>query len=183
MYIKRENLFEKLMTTSNIHIFEDFLRYKMITSNNKLNKNEILILSRILWGRILNSTKDTNKMLDSRHSKAQMITILCLFFYLFRPKSNKNEDLFNLLIYHLNKINEYLISCDFNLLSLINQKHYIYCNKWKKYCDMILSNNKYPISNNINSISMILNKPVIKEINVNKRTSEYLESLNVSDFF
>lgn len=182
MYTKRGNLFEKLMSTRNIHIFEDFLRHKMITSSDELDKNEILVLSRILWGRILNSTKDTTKMLDSRHSKAQMITILCLFFYLFRPKSEKNKDLLNLLIYHLNKINEYLVSCDFDSLSSINQKYYIYCNKWTKYCDIILNNNKYPMSNNINSVSMILNKPIIEQIDINKKISDYLESLNVNDF-
>lgn len=186
MYTKDSNVLEKFLTTLKIHTFEDFLRYKMIR-NYDLNIDEIIILSRILWGRIINS-EQYGKILDSRHSKAQMVTVLCLFFYLFRQKNytitNNFKELNKLLIYHLSKIQDYLISCDTTNLSELNNKYYFYCTKWTNYCGFIISN-KYKsddIFERMNKLKLILNMPKINKINFNMELKIFMLELTVDDF-
>jgi hypothetical protein len=186
MYSKESNILERFLTTLKIHNFEDFIRYKMIR-NYDLNIEEIIILSRILWGRIINS-EQFGKILDSRHSKAQMVTVLCLFFYLYRQKnytiSNDFKELNKLLIYHLSKIQDYLVSYNTNNLKDLNQKYYFYCIKWTNYCGYIISNKckNYDIFKKMNTLKLILNIPKINKININIELKIFISELNVDDF-
>lgn len=186
MYSKESNVLEKFLTTIKIHKFEDFIRHKMIR-NYDLNTSEIIILSRILWGRIINSSQ-YEKILDSRHSKAQMVTVLCLFFYLYRQKnytiSNDFKELNKLLIYHLSKIQDYLISYNTNNLTETNKKYYFYCTKWTYYCGYIISKKikNYDIFEKMNNLKLILNMPQIDKIYINLELKIFISELNVDDF-
>ena len=85
-YKKSENIyFENFLKPEIIHKIEDFLRVKLL-SGKRISYIEAVIYARILWGRLLNSTKSLTKKLDPRHSKAQMMSLICLFFNLIQCK-------------------------------------------------------------------------------------------------
>jgi hypothetical protein len=135
-YKDNKNLFlEDFFTNKNIlHRLEDYIRYYLL-NNNKIHHFHKIFLSRIMYGRIVNSKKNKNiGKLDACHAKAQMITCLCIAFYLLNnDKNNKNDndDLFKLLNYHIQKIEEYI--AEYNDTELYNIKynnHFIYCKKW-----------------------------------------------------
>jgi hypothetical protein len=113
-----------------LHRLEDYIRYYLLNNNNKVHHFHKIFLSRIMYGRIINSKKNKNiGKLDACHAKAQMITCLCIAFYLLNK--DKDDDLFKLLNYHIQKIEEYI--AEYNDTELYNIKynnHFIYCKKW-----------------------------------------------------
>ena len=135
-YKDNRNLFlEDFFKSKNIlHSIEDYIRYYLL-NNNKIHHFHKIFLSRIMYGRIINSKKNKNiGKLDACHAKAQMITCLCIAFYLLNNDNNDkndNSDLFKLLNYHIQKIEEYI--AEYNDTELYNIKynnHFIYCKKW-----------------------------------------------------
>ena len=141
MYIKTNNPLEQvLINSSKLHEIEDYIRHKLIKSNQIMSHDELILLSRILWGRILNSSKCSDRKLDARHSKAQMITILCLSLYVNRHISLiKKNNLYNLLSYHISKIEEYINS---NNNKQYDKYYYEYCKKYVIFCKYILNINQ-----------------------------------------
>jgi hypothetical protein len=187
MYEKNNNLFEKNLNSKSIHYYEDYIRAKLL-SNKKINKIEIIILARILWGRLTNSCKCLSGKLDSRHSKAQMITLLCIVYYLSREIYNSkkilSKDLYKLYNYHCHKIDEYLKTNSIDILDEKNKKYYIFCSKSKEYCQKILNIN---ITESIliekkNKILLTINIPEIDKIELNNKILTYIKNLKIDDF-
>ena len=187
MYVKNNNLLEKNLNSKSIHYYEDYLRSKLL-SNEKINNVEIIILARILWGRLTNSSKCLSGKLDSRHSKAQMITLLCIAFYVSKEiyyfKKILSYDLYKLFNFHYSKIDEYLKTNTIELLEEKNKKYYNFCLKSKEHCKTILNIN---IDENIltekkNKILLTINIPEIDKIEVNNKLLTYLKKLKIDDF-
>lgn len=132
-----------------IHNMEDIIRSLLVYSNLK-NGNTIprifkILLARILWGRIRNSKKNcVQGILDSSHSKAQMITLLTIAYYLRIKNINKlnnksdvdvvdyDDDLYILLNYHIEKMDNFIekTSDDMNNRFINNINSYYYCCEW-----------------------------------------------------
>ena len=112
-----------------LHRLEDYIR-NFLLNNNKVHHFHKIFLSRIMYGRIINSKKNKNiGKLDACHAKAQMITCLCIAFYLLNK--DKDDDLFKLLNYHIQKIEEYIAEySDAELYNIKYNNHFIYCKKW-----------------------------------------------------
>lgn len=112
IYSRSNNILEIfLKNKGNLHNIEDYLREKLFYKNEYLSHIETIFLARILYGRIINSN-EVDQKLDARHSKAQIITVTCLAFYLYKNKNILNKiietELYNLLYYHVILIEQYL---------------------------------------------------------------------------
>lgn len=112
LYNRTNNILEIfLKNKANLHNIEDYLREKLFYKNEYLSHVETIFLARILYGRLINSN-GIDKKLDARHSKAQIITVTCLAFYLYKNnsllKKNIETELYNLLEFHVILIDEYV---------------------------------------------------------------------------
>ena len=170
MYSKNNSsLLEKLLSSEAIHCFEDYLRDKLI-SDDRINQTETIILARILWGRLTNSTKCLSGKLDSRHSKAQMITLLCISYYISQEiiyfKKVLSTDLYKLYIFHINKIDEYITVNSGIFLNETNKRYHNFCIKSRELCDDFFSVNITGdfLSKHKNRLLMILCNPKINKI-------------------
>jgi len=187
MYFKSNNLFEKLLNSEAIHCFEDYLRSKLI-SDDRINQTETIILARILWGRLINSTKCLSGKLDSRHSKAQMITLLCISYYisqeLFFFKRVLSTDLYKLYIFHINKIDEYILVNSSIFLNETNKRYHSFCIKSRELCDDLLNNNikENTLSDHKNKLLTILCNPKINKIHIDRRSFNFIRTLKIDDF-
>ena len=187
MYEKNNNLFEKNLNTKSIHYYEDYIRAKLL-SNEKINKIEIIILARILWGRLINSSKCLSGKLDSRHSKAQMITLLCIAYYLSREiynlKKILSNDLYKLYIFYCHKIDEYLKTTSIDILQEKNKQYYNFCLKSKEYCQTILNINitESTLIEKKKKILLTINIPEIDKIELNNKILSYIKKLRIDDF-
>ena len=193
VYIKNKNnpLEQFLKTTETLHDIEDYLRDKLLSSEYKLTYDETLILARILWGRISNSNKELNRILDPRHAKAQMITIVCIVFYLYYQKIPntilyKNK-LYILFSYHMLKI-EKCISNWYNIEELPNysNNYFDYCQKWKDFCNTVLHQKSYDL-NNINKEHNNMRLSVYRYNNksrfiIDDKLSTFLLKIKIDDF-
>jgi len=187
MYEINNNLFEKNLNSKSIHYYEDYIRAKLL-SNEKINKIEIIILARILWGRLINSYKCLSGKLDSRHSKAQMITLLCIAYNLSRDiyifKKILSYDLYKLYDFHCHKIDEYLKTNSIDILEEKNKKYYNFCLKSKEYCQKILNINinESTLIEKKNIILLNINIPKIDKIELNNKILTYIKKLKIDDF-
>ena len=190
MYEKNNNLFEKNLNTKSIHYYEDYIRAKLL-SNEKINKIEIIILARILWGRLTNSSKCLSGKLDSRHSKAQMITLLCIAYYLSRDIYNFKKilsyDLYKLYDFHCHKIDEYLKINSIDILEEKNKQYYKFCLKSKEYCQTILNINitESTLIEKKNILLFNINIPEIDKIDkieLDNKILKYIKKLKIDDF-
>jgi hypothetical protein len=187
------NLLEKFLGKSeNLHLIEDFLRDKLLTGKVQLFWYEILIIARILWGRVQNSTVNGGGKLDARHSKAQMITLLCISFYLTKysnlPYSQDVENLHTLLKYHLDIIISYVSYTDSLSQDYIqNYQYYQFCKKWVFFCDALMKNtisSETDIVKKHQSIALTVCGQTHSNFQITMNTSltKYLKSLRVNDF-
>jgi len=178
-YKDNKNLFleDFFKNKSLLHRLEDYIRYYLL-NNKKIHHFHKIFLSRIMYGRIINSKKNKNiGKLDACHAKAQMITCLCIAFYLLNK--DNDEDLFKLLNYHIQKIEEYI--AEYNDTELYNIKynnHFIYCKKWIDF---------HKIKDKYNEIKL---KSIVKykddDDNIfkldNNKLNHILEKYNVESF-
>ena len=187
------NLLEKFLGKSeNLHLIEDFLRDKLLTGKVQLFWYEILIVARILWGRVQNSTVNGGGKLDARHSKAQMITLLCISFYLTKysnvPHSQDVKNLHSLLKYHLDIIIKYVsYTNSLNQDYIENYQYYQFCKKWVFFCDALMKNtvnSETEIVKKHESIALTVCCQTLKnfKMQINVRLTKYLKSLDVSHF-
>ena len=137
------NVLEKFLDEKT-HDIEDYLRSKCF-KNQKITELEIILISRILYGRIINSKNSNYGKLDARHAKAQIITVICLVFYLCRHynklKDSDKNDIVHIIYHHLRKIDD--IINDNNVLrfdKIKNQNYYEYCKNWKNLCLYFIEN-------------------------------------------
>jgi hypothetical protein len=179
-YKDNKNLFleDFFKNKSVLHRLEDYIRYYLLNNNKKIHHFHKIFLSRIMYGRIINSKKNKNiGKLDACHAKAQMITCLCIAFYLLNK--DNDEDLFKLLNYHIQKIEEYI--AEYNDTELYNIKynnHFIYCKKWIDF---------HKIKDKYNEIKL---KSIVKykddDDNIfkldNNKLNHILEKYNVESF-
>lgn len=108
---QHDSLEQIINNSDKLHRTEDLIRYTLI-NNCKINDKLIVLLARILWGRVNNSIRVNNGILDKPHIKAQLITVLCIAFYIDKySKQNINNInkieliyLYKLYIYHINII-------------------------------------------------------------------------------
>lgn len=192
-YKKNNNLLEKFLGTSkNLHLIEDFLRDKLLTGKVPLLWYEVLILARILWGRVKNSTVDGGGKLDARHSKAQMITLLCISFYLTKysgvPHSQDVKNLHSLLKYHLDIIVNYVSDTEsLKRDSIENYQYYLFCKRWVFFCDALMKNmisSETDIVKKHESIALTVCGQTHSNFQITMNTSltKYLKNLRVNDF-
>ena len=187
MYQKNNNLFEKILTSKNIHDIEDYLRSKLLSSN-EIKNTEIIILARILWGRLINSSKCISGKLDSRHSKAQMITLLCIAFYIsyeiYSFKKIISYDLYKLYQFHFSKIEDYIKSISIDILDEKDKKYYKFCFKSIEYCYSLLNIDitQNILNENKAKILLIINVPTIYKIEINNKILSYIKKLKIDDF-
>ena len=187
MYCKSNNLFEKILNSEAIHCFEDYLRAKLLSSD-RINRTETIILARILWGRLTNSTKCLSGKLDSRHSKAQVITLLCISYYisqeLFYFKRVISTDLYKLYIFHINKIDEYIMINSDIFLNEKNKRYHRFCIKSRELCDDLLGINVTSnfLSEKKDELLIIINNPKIDKINIDRKSFNFIQKLKIDDF-
>jgi hypothetical protein len=205
--IERRRL-EFFLKKEPLHDVEDFLRLYMIQTKkfnpfnfNSLSKNlrekyismyiltndlEVLV-SRIISGRYKNSENYENGM-DVLHMKAQIFTLLCLAYYLYRHiyVIHKNNNLYKILEYQLEKLNGFIKKMDFISLSEIDKNYLLFCIRWIPYCKFILNQNTYEYIDDINSkINKIFFELKINNFELNKDRFNFNKlklNLSVADF-
>ena len=141
LYNRTNNILEIfLKNKANLHNIEDYLREKLFYKNEYLCHLETIFLARILYGRIINSN-EINQKLDARHSKAQIITVTCLAFYLYKNKDilskNIKIELYNLLQYHIILIEQHLNTYSVNVSFKNDDNYYNYCKDLNFICKII----------------------------------------------
>jgi hypothetical protein len=138
---RKKNYLEGFIEQYGIHVFEDFLRDRLILRQNKLSKFETIIFARILWGRNLNAINENKGRLDMRHLKAEVINMSCLVIHIQKNKNYLTSDLLKLLVHHTAIIREHLKYVnDIKSMNAYNVNHYDYCVEWFKNCVIILEN-------------------------------------------
>lgn len=190
-YVRTIGFLEKIFHNHNIHEFEDVIRYTMLIKGI-FTHYDLLLIARILYGRVLNASYSS---IDPRHSKSQLITLLCIAFCLSTKKSEMNfklnRNLFNLLIYHQKIINNFLIETDYSTLSVYDQKHYDFCKELYPYIDILLYKKfiSYDESLHLTSLKrcIVEKLPVFntKSYNLvisNKKFIESLKNVDISIF-
>jgi len=157
-FSKPQQLIEQIINNTNkLHTIEDNLRFKLIKNGN-INNLMILILARIMYGRYYNSIRKNNGRLDERHIKAQLITVCSVAIFINRINDKNTEIfkiLFNLIIYHVNKINE-SIDClnntqknDYYINYLLNNLYLKNFDRLESDILKILKNNDFKIDHNL----------------------------------
>lgn len=193
LYTKKNSPLEKYIGNSeNLHLIEDFLRDKLLSGKDNILSYEIIILARILWGRILNSTVEGGGKLDARHSKAQMLTLICMSFYLTRCPSLFNTENFRnlhkLLSYHLKKIFDFISQSEMNdENNFDNYQYYIFCKRWIFFCDALLknrANSQTDIAQKHQIIALTIKGQVKSKfkLEVNQKMTNYIKTLKIDHF-
>ena len=188
---KKYGSIEQIIRQYNIHEIEDTIRYIMLVKGI-FTKYDIILIARILHGRILNASYSS---IDPRHSKSQLITLLCIAFSLSSKKKELdfklNRNLFNLLKYHQRIISDFIYDTDINSLNIYDLKHYEFCKKCYPYIDLLI----YHMNLNDNDILEInfLKKYLVSKLPINnnkayktlienKKFAESLKNLDISLF-
>lgn len=195
LYTKKNNLLEKYIGNSeNLHLIEDLLRDKLLSGKNTILSYEIIILARILWGRIINSNVEGGGKLDARHSKAQMLTLICISFYLTRCSSSSNtenfKNLHKLLSYHLIKIFDFIAHTEIinnNNNNFDNYQYYIFCKKWVFFCDALIKNrvnSQIDIVKKHKTIALTISGSVKNKFQteINTNMINYFKKLKIDNF-
>ena len=193
LYNRSNNILEIfLKNKANLHNIEDYLRQKLFYKNEYLSHIETIFLARILYGRIINSN-EINQKLDARHSKAQIITVTCLAFYLNKNKDimskNIEIELYNLLQYHIILIEQHLNTYSLNVSFKNDDNYYNYCKDLNFICKIISLHNNLDINNNEiikqqDKIIIYINPSNIDYIKVkNTNLRKYISNLKISDFY
>jgi hypothetical protein len=188
--IPKNSILEGKLRQNNLHKVEDYLRLKFI--KNYITSNDNIIIARILHGRILNSLYST---IDSRHSKSQLITLLCISFCLSKRKNSMNlkinRDLFDLLQYHKRIIYNFIMYQNIEKFNENDKKYYHYCKEWYSCIDLLLSTEKINDEDEVKIMNLRIylatwlpsvDNKYYDSIIEDKYFINYLKKLNVKDF-
>lgn len=181
---------ENTIRKHGIHKIEDNLRLCCISDSfNKIfNLNDIIFFARILYGRVINSRKNNEKITyDPAHAKSQIINITCIIIYLKRLKHDKRStyyrNLVKIIIFHLQRIDDFLLIVSNEKISHKDLFFTEYCKKWRDVSIKLLNNE------NLEKIKTY-SKELISEIRVfkiddlliNEKKFTFSKSLNIEMF-
>ncbi len=84
---------------NNFHIIEDYLRYYLLTSLEIIPRCYVIVLSGIMKKRIINAKNSNIGTFDSRHAKANILSLMSIVIYynnminIFNEDEIKNNDI------------------------------------------------------------------------------------------
>lgn len=185
-----KNTLENTIRKHGIHKIEDNLRLCCISDSfNKIfNLNDIIFFARILYGRVINSKRNNYMTIyDPAHAKSQIINIICIIIYLKRLKHNKKStyyiNLFKIVIYHLQKIDYFLLNFSSEKISKKDIFFIKYCKKWREISIKLLNNENLE---NIKTYSNELIKEIkvfkIEDLKINEKNFAFSKSFNIDMF-
>lgn len=77
---------------NNFHIIEDYLRYYLLTSNEIIPRCYVIVLSGIMKKRLINAKNSKINGFDSRHAKANILSLMSIVVYYDNMLFYHNED-------------------------------------------------------------------------------------------
>ncbi len=132
----------------NFHIIEDYLRYYLLTSNEIIPKCYIIVLSGILKKRLINAKNSNIGGFDSRHAKANILSLMSIVIYYNHISYTYGENNIKTLdvIVDLIKIFDYYHSY---IIEFIKKNEQKYVNTVKKSLSIFgkINNNNKSYSN------------------------------------
>lgn len=77
---------------NNFHIIEDYLRYYLLTSKEIIPRCYVIVLSGIMKKRLINAKNSKINGFDSRHAKANILSLMSIVVYYDNMLFYHNED-------------------------------------------------------------------------------------------
>lgn len=100
---------------NNFHIIEDYLRYYLLTSTEIIPKCYIIVLSGIMKKRIINAKNSKINSFDSRHAKANILSLMSIVIYYnnmiikYNNEEIQNNEIMKDLLKIFNYYHDYII--------------------------------------------------------------------------
>jgi hypothetical protein len=184
------NPLENTIRKYGIHTIEDNLRLRCISDSfNKIFSSiEIILFARILYGRVINSRINHEKTIyDPAHAKSQIINMMCIIIYLKRLKHDKRssyyKNLVKIIIFHLQKIDDFLLVVSDDTMSTRDLYFIQYCKKWRDISIKLLNNeNLEKIKTYSDELMREIKVLKIEDFKITEKNLSYFKTINIELF-